>query len=85
MWQIHYSNHECLLIVFQNLKDGQSALFHVVMKGQRHIDLVEKMLEQGANPNIQDAVSMIISITYSHILKHIHCVCLHGSTVVQIS
>ena len=44
---------------FQNLKDGQSALFHVVVKGQRRVDLVEKMLEQEANPNIQDAVSMI--------------------------
>ena len=39
------------------MKDGQSALFHVVMKGQERVDLVEKMLEQGANPNIQDAVS----------------------------
>ena len=47
----------CLAIVRQNTKDGQSALFHVVMKGQERVDLVEKMLEQGANPNIQDAVS----------------------------
>lgn len=39
------------------MKDGQSALFHVVMKGQERVDLVEKMLEQGANPNIQDVVS----------------------------
>ena len=39
------------------MKDGQSALFHVVMKGQERIDLVEKILEQGANPNIRDAVS----------------------------
>lgn len=43
------------------LQDGQSALFHVIVKGQKRADLVERMLEQGANPNIQDAVSMIDS------------------------
>lgn len=47
------------VVFFQNLKDGQSALFHVVVKGQKRVDLVEKMLEQEANPNIQDVVSII--------------------------
>lgn len=46
-----------LVDVLQNLQDGQSALFHVVVKGQKQVDLVEKMLEQGANPNLQDTVS----------------------------
>ena len=32
------------------------------MKGQERVDLVEKMLEQGANPNVQDAVRIIYTI-----------------------
>jgi ankyrin repeat protein len=43
----------------QNMKDGQTAIFHVAVKGQGCVDLVEKMVQQGANPNIQDAVSIL--------------------------
>ena len=48
------------LLIPQNLKDGQTALFHVAVKGQGCVDLIEKMVQQGANPNIQDAVSIIL-------------------------
>ena len=50
---------QCPFTLLQNLKDGQTALFHVVVKGQEHVDLIEKMLEQGASPNIQDVVSIL--------------------------
>ena len=60
---IHVCDVTSVYIVLQNLKDGQSALFHVVVKGQKRVDLVEKMLEQGADPNIQDAVSIIFCLT----------------------
>ena len=45
--------------VLQN--DGQTALLHVVLKGLERVDLIGKMLEQGANPNIQDAVSILLN------------------------
>lgn len=41
------------------MKDGQTALFPVVMRGQGCVDLVEKMVQQGANLNTQDAVSIL--------------------------
>lgn len=58
------------LLFYQNLKDGQTAIFHVAVKGQGCVDLIEKMVQQGANPNIQDAVSILPKIIDSEMYCH---------------
>ena len=42
--------------VYYSQKTGWTALFHVAAKGK--VDLVQKLVDQGANPNIHDIVGL---------------------------